>query len=72
MLGVDLKPGYIEQARFCADVLELDVEFRELDIYALDTIGRQFDFVFCVGILYHCKYLSEAVDNVGPQFRVTP
>ena len=65
VLGVDLKPGYVEQARFCAGVLGLDVEFRELDIYGLETLGRDFDFVFCVGILYHCKYLSLAVDQVS-------
>jgi tRNA (mo5U34)-methyltransferase len=64
VLGVDLKPGYIEQARFCAEVTGLDVEFRELDIYDLDRIGRRFDLVFFVGILYHCKYLRLAVEKV--------
>lgn len=69
VLGVDLKPGYIEQARFSAEVMGLDVEFRELDIYDLHTLGRQFDLVFCVGILYHCKYLSLAVDRVSDTAR---
>jgi tRNA (mo5U34)-methyltransferase len=32
VLGVDLKPGYIEQARFCAEVTGLDIEFGQLDI----------------------------------------
>lgn len=64
VLGVDLKPGYIEQARFCAEVTGLEVEFRELDIYDLDQLGRRFDLVFFVGILYHCKYLRLAVEKV--------
>jgi tRNA (mo5U34)-methyltransferase len=64
VLGVDLKEGYIEQARFCAEVTGLDVEFRQLDIYDLDQLGRRFDLVFFVGILYHCKYLRLAVEKV--------
>jgi len=64
VLGVDLKPGYIEPARFCAEVTGMDVEFRQLDIYDLDRLGRTFDLVFFVGTLYHCKYLRLAVEKV--------
>lgn len=65
VVGVDLKEGYIEQARFCAEVTGLDVEFRQLSIYDLDQLGQTFDLVFFVGILYHCKYLRLAVDRVA-------
>ena len=41
--GIDVRDGYIEQARFCADVLELDVDFQLLSIYDLDKVNRQFD-----------------------------
>jgi 2-polyprenyl-3-methyl-5-hydroxy-6-metoxy-1,4-benzoquinol methylase len=65
VLGVDLKEGYVEQARFCADVLELDVDFRRMDIYDLGSLGEEFDLVFFIGTLYHCKYLMRAVEVVG-------
>ena len=63
--GVDLKPGYIEQARFCADVMGVDISFQTCDIYELDKLDRRFDLVFCVGVLYHCKHLVAAVDQVA-------
>lgn len=64
--GVDLKQDYIDQAKFCADVLGYnDVDFRMLSVYELEKLGRQFDLVFFVGILYHCKYLNTAVEQAA-------
>ncbi len=63
--GVDLKQGYIDQANFCAEVRDQDVDFRVLSIYELKQLQRQFDLVFCVGILYHCQYLLEAVEQAS-------
>jgi tRNA (mo5U34)-methyltransferase len=65
VLGIDVRGGYIEQARFCADVLGLDVDFQQLSIYDLSKVNRQFDLVLFVGILYHCKYLRTAVERVA-------
>lgn len=63
--GVDLKPGYIEQAKFCAEAKGVDIDFRVLDVYNLEKLGRQFDFVFFVGLLYHCRHLTTAIDQVS-------
>ena len=65
VVGVDLKPGYIEQARFCADVRGQEIDFHLRDIYELPNLGRTFDVVYCIGILYHCKYLKQAVEAVS-------
>ena len=64
IVGVDYNPGYIEQAKFCAEVRDQDVDFRVMDIYDLPTLDRTFDFVFCVGILYHCRYIMQAIESV--------
>ena len=69
--GVDLKPGYIEQARFCAEAKDLDVDFRTLSIYHLARLDRQFDLVLCIGLLYHCKYLMTALEQVAAVARTT-
>ncbi len=71
VMGVDLKPGYIEQARFCARALQVDVQFEVLSIYNLDQLEEQFDLVFFVGLLYHCKYLRLAMDRVSSVSRGT-
>ncbi len=63
--GVDLKQGYIDQARFCAEVRNQELDFRVLSIYELESLQRSFDLVFCVGILYHCQYLLEAVEQAS-------
>jgi SAM-dependent methyltransferase len=62
VVGVDLKQGYVDQARFCAEVRGQDVDFRVMSIYDLAQLERKFDFVFCIGILYHCKFLMHAVE----------
>lgn len=63
--GVDLKQGYIDQAKFCAEVRDQDLDFRVLDIYELNQLGRTFDLVLCVGILYHCRHLLMAVEQAS-------
>lgn len=65
VVGIDRGQGYIDQAQFCAEVREQEMDFKVMDIYDLPSMGRTFDFVFFVGILYHCKYLKQAVEAVG-------
>lgn len=65
VVGIDLKQGYIDQAKFCAEVKNVDIEYRLLDIGKLSQLKEQFDLVFCVGILYHCKDLLGAVKSVA-------
>lgn len=64
VLGIDRDERYIQQARFCAEVRDQEIDFRVMDIYDLPSLGRAFDFVFCVGVLYHCRYLKQAVEAV--------
>lgn len=64
VVGVDRHEGYIEQAKFCSEVRGQDIDFRVMDIYDLRDLGESFDFVFCVGILYHCRYIKQAVEAV--------
>lgn len=65
VLGVDIRQGYVDQARFCAEVTGLNADFEVWDVYELDQLGRQFDVVFLVGVLYHCANIARAVDQVA-------
>ncbi len=66
VLGVDAgeQPKAIEQARFAADTLGLDVDFRTLSVYDLREIGRQFDLVLFMGVLYHLRHPLVALEAV--------
>jgi len=64
--GVDSgeQPRAIEQARFAAQLLGYDVEFQSLSAYALHQLGRQFDVVLFMGVLYHLRHPLLALEAV--------
>ncbi len=62
VLGVDSDPRYLAQARFAAEVLGLDVEFRQMSVYELPSLGERFDLVLFMGVLYHLRYPLLALD----------
>jgi tRNA (mo5U34)-methyltransferase len=64
VLGVDVDDRYLNQARFAADTLKLDIEFQKLSVYAIDEIEGQFDYVLFMGIFYHLRYPVFALDKV--------
>jgi tRNA (mo5U34)-methyltransferase len=63
--GVDHNPRYIEQARFAAAALGFDIEYAVLDVYDLDHLGRQFDYVLFMGVLYHLRHPLYALEKVA-------
>lgn len=65
VLGVDTNAGYIEQARFCAEVTGSSAEFERISVYNLNRLEEPFDFVFFVGLLYHCRDLPLAIRRVS-------
>lgn len=62
VLGIDFDAGYLEQARFAADVNGLDIEFRELSVYDVGKLGERFDIVLFMGVLYHLRHPLLALD----------
>src|SRR6185437_7557576 len=64
VVGMDADPRYLAQARFAADVLDLEVEWREMSVYHLGDLQRQFDYVFFLGVFYHLRYPLYALDLV--------
>lgn len=62
VVSIDSDPGYLEQARFAAEVSGLDIEFRELDVYNLAALGETFDIVLFMGVLYHLRHPLLALD----------
>ena len=64
VLGIDVDDRYLNQARFAARTLDLDIEFRKCSVYAVDTIPGKFDYVVFMGVFYHLRYPVWALDKV--------
>jgi tRNA (mo5U34)-methyltransferase len=64
VLGIDSDPDYLEQARFAARVLDLDIEFTPMSVYDVGAIGERFDVVLFLGVLYHLRHPLLALDLI--------
>ena len=64
VLAVDSDARYLAQARFAADVAGLDIEYRQLSVYDVGSIGRQFDIVLFIGVFYHLRHPLLALDLI--------
>jgi tRNA (mo5U34)-methyltransferase len=63
--GIEHDPHYLRQARFAASELGADIEYHLMDVYDVDRLGRQFDYVLFMGVLYHLRYPLYALDKVA-------
>jgi tRNA (mo5U34)-methyltransferase len=64
VIGIDSDAGYLAQARFAAEVAELDIEFLELSVYDVAALGERFDIVLFMGVLYHLRHPLLALDLI--------
>jgi tRNA (mo5U34)-methyltransferase len=64
VLGIDADDDYLAQARFAAQVLGLEIEFRNLSVYDVGAIGERFDLVIFMGVLYHLRHPLLALDLI--------
>lgn len=63
--AIDHDPHYLAQARFAAAAVGADIEFHQLDVYDVGELGRQFDYVLFMGVLYHLRHPLLALDRVA-------
>jgi tRNA (mo5U34)-methyltransferase len=64
VLGVDYDDVYLNQARFAAEVLGADVEFRKLSVFDVALLGERFDLVIFMGVFYHLRHPLLALDLI--------
>jgi tRNA (mo5U34)-methyltransferase len=65
VLGLDCDDGYLAQARFAAEVCNVDIELREMSVYELESLGERFDIVLFMGVLYHLRHPLLALDLIN-------
>ncbi|RUX30766.1 TIGR04290 family methyltransferase [Mesorhizobium sp. M2A.F.Ca.ET.042.01.1.1] len=64
VLGIDFDQAYLAQARFAAEIADCDIEFRELSVYDVASLGERFDIVLFMGVLYHLRHPLLALDLI--------
>jgi tRNA (mo5U34)-methyltransferase len=64
VLGIDVDDRYLNQGRFAARTLGMEIEFEKRSVYDIDTLPGQFDYVFFMGVFYHLRYPLFALDKV--------
>jgi tRNA (mo5U34)-methyltransferase len=62
VVAVDSDARYLAQARFAAEVVGADIDFREMSVYDVPHLGERFDIVLFMGVLYHLRYPLLALD----------
>ncbi len=62
VLGIDHDEQYLEQARFAAQMLELDISFEQMSVYEVPRLKERFDMVLFMGVFYHLRYPLLALD----------
>ncbi|HET7896819.1 MAG TPA: TIGR04290 family methyltransferase [Flavisolibacter sp.] len=66
VLGIDLDPHYLRQARWAAKEMGLAdrVSFKQMQVYDLAKMKRSFDLIIFMGVFYHLRYPMLAMDIV--------
>jgi len=64
VLGIDFDEDYLEQARFAAQVSDLEIEFRQVSVYDLAQLKEKFDLVLFMGVFYHLRHPLLALDLI--------
>jgi tRNA (mo5U34)-methyltransferase len=64
VLGVDVDDRYLNQARFAAKTLGVDIIFQKCSVYNIHELPGRYDFVLFMGVFYHLRYPLFALDNL--------
>ncbi|MFP2956240.1 TIGR04290 family methyltransferase [Myxococcus sp. 1LA] len=62
VVGIDSDARYLAQARLATQVLGVDVDLYQLDVYDAGALGEKFDIVLFMGVLYHLRHPLLALD----------
>lgn len=62
VVGIDTDGNYLAQARFAAEVLGAEIEFKQMSVYDVARLGGKFDVTLFMGVLYHLRHPLLALD----------
>ncbi|HEY0786774.1 MAG TPA: TIGR04290 family methyltransferase [Acidobacteriaceae bacterium] len=64
VLGIDTDEQYLAQARFAAEVEQLEIDYRRLSVWDVGALGERFDLVLFMGVFYHLRHPLLALDLI--------
>ncbi len=64
VLCIDTDERYLRQARFAAEMENIDVEFLRMPVWDVAALGERFDLVIFMGVLYHLRHPLLALDLI--------
>jgi len=64
VVAIDFDPVYLAQARFAAQINELEIEFHSMDVYQIAALRERFDLVLFMGVFYHLRHPLLALDLI--------
>jgi len=64
VVGIDTNERYLRQARFAAQIQELDIQFRHLPVWDVARLEEKFDLIIFMGVLYHLRHPLLALDLI--------
>ena len=62
VVGIDSDARYLAQAKLAAEVLDAEIEFKQMTVYELAALRERFDLVLFMGVLYHLRHPLLALD----------
>lgn len=62
VIGIDSDERYLAQARYAASVLNMNIEFMNMSVYDVASLGEKFDIVLFLGVMYHLRHPLLALD----------
>jgi tRNA (mo5U34)-methyltransferase len=62
VVAIDSDERYLAQGRYAASVLGYEIEFRNMSVYDVASLGEKFDVVIFMGVLYHLRHPLLALD----------
>jgi tRNA (mo5U34)-methyltransferase len=64
VMAVDFDETYLAQAKFAAEVCNVEIEFAKLSVYDVASLREKFDLVIFMGVLYHLRHPLLALDLI--------
>src|SRR5246127_5229693 len=64
VVAIDSDARYLAQARLAIEVLEVEIELRQLSVYDIRHLEEKFDLVLFLGVLYHLRHPLLALDLI--------
>lgn len=71
VLGIDVDPHYLRQAEWAARQFSLEdrIELKQMQVYDVARLDRQFDLIWYMGVLYHLRYPLLSLDILSQKTR---